>query len=87
MDVPVDKCPHKTPLAGKGPSGLNWRTATRRTAAMPRSRSRSICSFAGELARPSLAVEPGTTEARIFTVSRYMSRVFEEAAVVTWAVP
>jgi hypothetical protein len=50
---------------------------------MPRSRSRSICSFAGELARPSLAVEPGSTEARIFTVSRYMSRVFEDAAVVT----
>jgi hypothetical protein len=52
---------------------------------MPCSRSRSICSFAGELARPSLAVEPGSTEARIFTVSRYMSRVFEfeETAVVT----
>jgi hypothetical protein len=35
------------------------------------------------LARPSLAVEPGSTEARIFTVSRYMSRVFEDAAAVT----
>jgi hypothetical protein len=50
---------------------------------MPRSRSRSICSLAGELARPSLAVEPGSTEARLFTVSRYMSRVFEEAALAT----
>jgi len=37
----------------------------------------------GLLARPSLAVEPGSTEARIFTVSRYMSRVFEDAAIVT----
>jgi hypothetical protein len=52
-------------------------------AAMPRSRSRPICSFAGELARPSLTVERGSTEARIFTVSRYMSRVFEDAAIVT----
>jgi len=37
----------------------------------------------GKLTRPYLAVEPGTIDVRRFTVSRYMSRVFEEAAITT----
>jgi nucleoid DNA-binding protein len=36
-----------------------------------------IRGLLGELARPYLVVEPGSVEARIFTVSRYMSRVIE----------
>jgi hypothetical protein len=42
-----------------------------------------IRGLLGELARPYLVVEPGSVEARVFTVSRYMGRVFEDAAVAT----
>jgi hypothetical protein len=37
-----------------------------------------IRELLGELARPYLVVEPGSVEARVFTVSRYMGRA-------TWA--
>jgi hypothetical protein len=42
-----------------------------------------VRGLVGELGRPYLAVEPGSLDARLFAVSRYMSRVFEEAAVAT----
>jgi hypothetical protein len=42
-----------------------------------------IRGLLGELLRPFLVVGPGSLDARLYTVSRCMSRVFEEAAIVT----
>ena len=42
-----------------------------------------IRGLLGELSRPYVAVEPGSIEARQVAVPRCMSRVFEEAAIVT----
>jgi hypothetical protein len=77
--VPVYQCPHKHLLLVK-PLGIRLEDRGPENGsdgAFAIQTHTLIRGLLGELARPYLVVEPDSVEARIFTVSRYMSRMFE----------